>query len=136
MDIVKIKSRAHLTGGALFVGLAVALGAIGAHALKQHLDPKALETFNTGVRYQLYHGFGLLILGVMGAIRKRPYRAVGLLFTAGILLFSLNCYIYAITGIKFFVMLVPLGGISFIAGWLWLTWNIHSETSRDLDHHP
>ncbi len=104
--------------GSLYLGLAVAIGAFGAHGLKDVLVDKYLSTFQTGVEYQYYHGFALMILGLI----KFNFKEINLkisfyAFTIGILLFSFNCYFYAITKMKSFAMIVPFGGVLFLLGW-------------------
>lgn len=101
-----------------FLVLAVAIGAFGAHGLEKTLSEKALNTFETGVRYHFYHALGLLILGCMQHLFQQiQLKMPVLLLSAGILLFSFNCYLYAVTGIKAMAMIVPIGGVCFIAGW-------------------
>ena len=116
-----------LVAGAAFLFLAVGLGAFGAHGLEKTLSEKAITTFKTGVTYQFYHGFALLLVGVLQAFSKishfesSPYlKRSGLCFAGGVLLFSFNCYLYALTTVKTFAMIVPLGGLSFLLGWLFL----------------
>ena len=103
-----------------FLLLAVCVGAFGAHGLKPHLSSKALDTYQTGVTYQFYHALGLLLLGILQRTYNRPQMFWGakIFFIIGIFLFSFNCYIYAISGIKFFAMIVPIGGFAFILGWI------------------
>ena len=104
------------------MALAVTLGAVGAHLLKGHLETKYLETFETGVRYQIYHSLALLWLSDKFKSHNRiltPY-----LFIGGIFFFSLNCILYALTQQKIFVILVPIGGFCFIIGWLCLFFEI------------
>ncbi|MBG07852.1 MAG: hypothetical protein CME68_03790 [Halobacteriovoraceae bacterium] len=112
--------------GALFLFLAVAIGAFGAHGLTKLLDDKALDTFKTGVTYQFYHGLALLFIGLCHVVGEQggtssPYlKRAGVSFTVGIILFSFNCYFYALTKIKFLAMVVPFGGMSFLLGWAFL----------------
>lgn len=108
--------------GAIFMALAVGIGAIGAHALKDSLGPKYLATFYTGARYHTYHALGLLLLGVLELNLNRKFTVVKILLVTGILLFSFNCYLYAVTQMKVFAMIVPIGGFSFIFAWLTLAW--------------
>jgi uncharacterized membrane protein YgdD (TMEM256/DUF423 family) len=117
-----MKNNSLYFWGSLTLLLAVALGAFGAHGLKNMLEPKYLATFETGVRYQFYHGFALLFLALGASYFEdvKLYK-IGKWFLVGLLLFSLNCYLYAVTGIKAFAMIVPFGGLSFIIGWLFLT---------------
>ena len=112
--------------GAFFLFLAVAIGAFGAHGLTKLLDEKALATFKTGVTYQFYHGFALLFVGLCHGFSDQtkglsPHlKRAGISFSIGIILFSFNCYFYALTKIKFLAMVVPLGGLSFLIGWAFL----------------
>jgi uncharacterized membrane protein YgdD (TMEM256/DUF423 family) len=109
--------------GALFAAVAVGAGAFGAHALKTILDPPMQAVYETAVRYQMYHALGLMI--VSWACRDTNSRwavKAGWLFCAGIILFSGSLYIVALAGIKWMGALTPLGGASFIAGWLCLAW--------------
>lgn len=104
---------------AVFMFLAVALGAFGAHGLEGKVSERALETWKTGVTYQFYHALALLGLASLHSRfaslnPKWSYR----FFTIGILLFSFNCYLYTVTGVKTFALIVPLGGLSFLAGWI------------------
>ena len=123
---MKLHPKHFIILGAFFLFLAVALGAFGAHGLQKALDPKNLATFKTGVSYHFYHGFGLLLVGI---IQKQfddlNLEKVALCFTMGILFFSFNCYFYAISNIKTFAMIVPLGGVLFILGWLMLSFKVY-----------
>ena len=108
--------------------LAVLLGAFGAHGLEKSLNDKALKTYEVGVRYQFYHGLALLLVATLHTrlVQIKPkwtYR----FFLIGILLFSFNCYLYALTQIKAFAIIVPLGGVSFILGWLFLFLTLRKE---------
>ena len=108
--------------GALSGGLAVALGAFGAHGLKARLAADLLATFETGVRYQMYHA--LALLAVAWAVTHwggSPLPvAAGWLFVAGTLLFSFSLYALALTGVRWLGAITPLGGVAFVAGWLCL----------------
>ena len=99
----------------------VALGAFGAHALKAHLAPELLATFDTGVRYQLTHA--LALFAVAWACTRWPGRAVnasGWLFIAGTLLFSGSLYALSLSGVRGFGIVTPIGGVALLAGWLCL----------------
>jgi uncharacterized membrane protein YgdD (TMEM256/DUF423 family) len=101
------------------LAIAVMIGAFGAHGLEGKISQKALDTYQTGVTYHFYHALALLSLSAFH--HQKIYSKLACLFIAlGILLFSFNCYLYALTGIKTFAMIVPLGGLSFILGWLTL----------------
>ena len=101
--------------------LAVALGAFGAHGLKGIISPEMLEVYKTGVQYQFYHTFALLIVGVlMSFSQSKGLTWSAYLFITGIILFSGSLYLLAITGIKALGMITPFGGITWIAAWILL----------------
>ena len=102
--------------GALLTGTGVALGAFGAHALKTSLTPAMLEVFDTGVRYQTYHGLGLLALAAWPRYQRRGSRAP-LLLLAGTLVFSLSLYLLSLTGLRWLGAVTPLGGLLILLGW-------------------
>ena len=104
------------------MALAVAFGAIGAHLLKEELSPKYLTTFETGIRYQVYHSIALLWLSDKVLGKKSIFTPY--FFIIGIFFFSLNCILYAVTQEKIFAMLVPIGGFSFIIGWIFLLFEL------------
>jgi uncharacterized membrane protein YgdD (TMEM256/DUF423 family) len=109
--------------GAVSAGLAVALGAFAAHGLRARLSPEALQNFETGARYHMYHA--LALLAVAWAVTRWPGTAVsvaGWLFIAGTLLFSGSLYLLAITGVRMLGAITPVGGFAFILGWLALAW--------------
>lgn len=116
--------------GALFALTAVVLGALGAHALKSHLEPSALESFKTGVRYQAWHAFALLFLGLAGAKKTlKNLQVIGWFFSLGILLFSVSIYLLStqsLTGINFTWLgpITPIGGLLLITGWAILFYKI------------
>lgn len=114
--------RTFFLSGALLAGLAVALGAFAAHALKDRLDPALLANFETGARYQMYHA--LALLAVAGAVTRWPASPLpvwaGWLFVAGVVLFSGSLYVMAFTGLRWLGAVTPLGGAAFLAGWLCL----------------
>jgi len=116
-----MNNRNILLLGAIFMALAVLLGAFGAHALKTRLSPEMLAVYKTGVEYQFYHAIGLLIIGLIGFhIDSKWLRRSGLLLTVGILLFSGSLYVLALTGIKMIGAITPIGGVSFVLGWVFL----------------
>ena len=97
----------------------IALGAFGAHGLRNKLSKDQLEIYKTGVFYHLIHAIGLFIVAwlMTGSLDFR-LNAAGILFSVGIFLFSGSLYLIAIKNIKWMGMLTPLGGLAFIAGWL------------------
>jgi uncharacterized membrane protein YgdD (TMEM256/DUF423 family) len=117
-----MSNRNILAVGAIFMALAVLLGAFGAHALKPSLSPEMLAVYKTGVEYQFYHALGLLIIGLIGFhIDSKWLRRSGLLLTIGILIFSGSLYVLSLTGIKVIGAITPIGGVSFVAGWICLS---------------
>jgi len=106
----------------VFGGLAVALGAFGAHALRARLTASLLETFETGVRYHFYHAIALVLVVV--ALDRWPKSNLptlaGWLFVIGIVIFSGSLYALAFTGIRWLGAITPIGGVAFIAGWVCL----------------
>lgn len=113
-------ARLFLALGAIAMFLAVALGAFGAHALKNQLAPDMLAIFRTGVEYHFYHALGLLAVGLvsMRMPESRSLRASGALMTAGIVIFSGSLYLLALTGTRWLGAVTPIGGVCFIAAWL------------------
>lgn len=103
--------------GALSGLLGVALGAFGSHGLKSTLPSEMLEVYKTGVLYQLIHSVVILAIGLSGI---KQFGKAALFFITGILLFSFSLFAYSITGIKFFAMITPVGGVSLLIGWLLL----------------
>lgn len=105
--------------GAILAGLSVAIGAFGAHGLRDLLTANGRsETFETAVKYQFYHALGLLILGILAMQKPQiwfDYSAWALLI--GTLIFSGSLYILCLTGIKWLGAITPIGGILMIAGW-------------------
>jgi uncharacterized membrane protein YgdD (TMEM256/DUF423 family) len=102
--------------GAVLALLAVALGAFGAHALKEWVTPERLQTFETGVRYQMYHALALLI---MAALPLKNFRAAWLLLI-GTIIFSGSLYLLVLSDIGIFGAITPIGGVVQIIGWVLL----------------
>lgn len=106
--------------------LAVVAGAFGAHGLKDRLPPEMLEVFETAVRYQMYHAFGLFIAAwAVSRWADSISPAAGWSFIAGTVLFSGSLYVLSLTGIRWLGAVTPLGGVAFIAGWLLLVYGIY-----------
>jgi uncharacterized membrane protein YgdD (TMEM256/DUF423 family) len=100
--------------------LGVALGAFGAHILKNDLIPENIEIYKTGVFYQLIHTAVILAIALFG---NRKFYKSNTFFASGILLFSFSLYLYSVTSVKLFAMITPIGGVLFLAGWLFLIIN-------------
>lgn len=102
---------------ALLGALAVGLGAFGAHGLKAFLEQNgATANWQTAVFYHFIHALVLLVLAQREPLRSGPWFAL----LAGILLFSGSLYAYSLTKIHWLVFVTPIGGLSFLVGWLWL----------------
>lgn len=112
--------------GALLAFLGVALGAFGAHALRDVLPPDRLGTFETAVRYQLFHGLGLLALG---ALPPRAQRAAPWLFV-GSLVFSGSLYALVLTDVSVLGAVAPVGGALQLVGWAVLFFGLGRAGSR------
>ena len=110
--------RTFLVIGALAGFLGVAFGAFGAHGLRSRLTPEMLAVFETGVRYQLFHALTLLVVA-LGLARADgvALRLAGWCFAAGILVFSGSLYALALTGVRSWGAVTPIGGLAFLAGW-------------------
>lgn len=130
-----VESRFWITLGSILAALAVALGALGAHGLGGFLATRGLapdevadrlETFETAVRYHMYHALALVLVGLIGSAGAGRWStsltlAAGCLLL-GVLLFSGCLYAYVFTGVKWLGAIVPIGGVAFIVGWLILAW--------------
>src|SRR5262245_3115396 len=114
-------SRFWLLVAAINGFLAVAVGAFGAHALRDRLPADRLAVFETGARYHMYHALALLAVAWLGT--QRPAATVaGWLMLAGIVLFSGSLYALAMTGVRGLGAITPLGGLALLAGWAALAW--------------
>jgi len=112
---------------AVFLALAVVLGAFGAHGLKNHLDAYRMGLWEKAVFYHFVHALGMLIVSLMprvGALSKLGAEWVCYLLLAGILLFSGSLYILACSGVRALGAITPFGGAAFIAAWLVLAWTL------------
>lgn len=122
--------KSILTVAAVSGLLAVALGAFGAHGLKAIISPEMLEVYKTGVQYQFYHTFALLIVGIlMNFSQSKALTWSAYLFITGIVLFSGSLYVLAITDVKALGIITPFGGITWIAAWFLLIVHCRKLTS-------
>ncbi len=109
--------------GAIFITTAIVLGAFGAHALKNILEPELLESYKTSTDYLLFHGLAFLVLSLFRAELKNPVR----LIRYGMIIFCFS--IFALLFLKaskvdisgFIALITPFGGLMMIAGWIWTT---------------
>ncbi|ACU08711.1 protein of hypothetical function DUF423 [Flavobacteriaceae bacterium 3519-10] len=114
-----------LVVGAVYGLLSVILGAFGAHAFRKILSPEKLESFETGVRYQMYAAFFLLIVGYILKFETTSEKWISILMIAGTFIFSVSIYLLAFNGIsgmnfKFLGPITPIGGLLMIISWLML----------------
>lgn len=123
-------ARRTVAIAAVACGLAVALGAFGAHGLKDALlqwyppaeAPRMMENWQTGVRYQMWHGLALLGMSgclAAGVVSAGTIRGVALCLVGGMVLFSGSLYVLVLSGARVMGMVVPVGGLLFLAGWVW-----------------
>ncbi|MEL6604071.1 MAG: DUF423 domain-containing protein [Cyanobacteria bacterium J06614_10] len=117
-------ARVFLAIASILGALSVMGGAFGAHALKGKLSESALGSFETGVRYQMYHAIALLLVALL--ITQYPqvkgFGIAGWGFVVGVVLFSGSLYGLSLANIKALGPVTPLGGLAFIIGWLSLAW--------------
>ncbi len=118
--------------GAFIASISIMMGAFGAHLLKDKLSEKALALYETGVKYQLYHAFALIIVGILYQLNpNKQFKTAATLFLLGILFFSGSLYVLSykvnnnIEGLKWVGPLTPLGGLCFITGWLMVAFSIN-----------
>lgn len=115
-------NRTFMFWACLLGGAAVALGAFGAHALKESLSEQSLATYETAVRYQFYHVFALALTALV--YRERPLRLTrnaGRCFIGGIIIFCGSLYLLtALPQYRWLGAITPIGGLCFIAGWIQL----------------
>ncbi len=108
--------------------LGVALGAFGAHILKDSLTQEMMDIFKTATYYNLIHSVAILLIGLLA---KDKYFKSALFFAIGVFLFSFSLYLYVITQNSFFAMVTPLGGISLLTGWVLLIWkSVKKQTNN------
>lgn len=111
-------SRLWLILGAVNAFIAVAAGAFAAHGLRSRLEPRMLEVFETGARYQMYHALALLAVGWLASRSSSAVvTAAGWCFLGGIVLFSGSLYALTTSGVTKLGMITPFGGTLFLVGW-------------------
>lgn len=124
----EVESSIWISVGAIVAGLAVIVGAFGAHALPNRLEAagvssdevaRRLDRLEIGARYQMYHALAIVAVGLVQVTSRQPTAQLpAWLFVVGIVLFSGSLYAIAATGINKFGMITPIGGLCFIAAWL------------------
>lgn len=119
-------ARLLLLLGSVNGGLAVVLGAFGAHALRARIDPALMDVYHTASQYHFYHALALLAMAALATRMPETQGAMatlrwsGWLMTAGIVIFSGSLYLLAVTGVRWLGAITPIGGLAFIAAWILL----------------
>ena len=119
--------------GASLLGVAVLIGAFGAHALRARLDAYATTIYERAVFYHFVHALGLLILGALltaGAVPAGAAAIAGGLLLAGIVIFCGSLYALALTGVRKLGAITPIGGLAFVAGWFVLAFSVATGGAR------
>lgn len=117
--------------------IAIILGAFGAHALKKVLNIEQLATFETGVRYQMYHALFLLFIGLVPTLNLKAKKIIYNLVLSGILLFSGSIYLLATNELtpffdfKIIGFVTPIGGLLLISAWVVLLYNITKKSDNN-----
>ena len=119
--------KIHLILGTILAGVGVVLGAFGAHGLKKIVPRETVSSYQTGVQYQMYHAFALLIVGIISErFSSNLINWAGAFFVLGIVLFSGSLYLLASlkamdkVGVSGIGIITPIGGLMFIVGWILL----------------
>lgn len=117
-----------LTVGGVYGGLSVLFGAFGAHALKKHFTPELLQSYETGVKYQMYHALILILSGLMFPFIETSQIVMGWCFIIGVFLFSFSIYGLTLSSasgkkLKMLGPVTPLGGLLLLIGWILFTVN-------------
>lgn len=121
-----------LITASIFGFLAVALGAFGAHGLEKLVSPEAVNTFETGVRYQMYHAIFLFVLALIPGIKEQAQRIVYGLTVIGVVFFSFSIYLLALNSItqfdfKTIGFITPIGGTLLLGAWGYLGYQLYSS---------
>ncbi|HIW33535.1 MAG TPA: DUF423 domain-containing protein [Candidatus Paenibacillus intestinavium] len=118
--------RKYFLIGAIFAAIAIALGAFGAHGLKEIVSERMLQNFETGVRYQMYGALGLMLIALASTVVKdyKKLATGAMLIVVGMIIFSGSLYIMALTGATKLGAITPIGGVLLIAGWSFVVWGI------------
>jgi len=117
---MKNKAKTILITGVILAGSAVFIGAFGAHSLKETLlDNNKTQVFETGVKYQFYHSFGLICIGILSFIKgNKWYNRAFYTMTTGTVFFSVSLYLLSILNINILGIITPIGGMLLIISWL------------------
>ncbi|MCH7409904.1 DUF423 domain-containing protein [Belliella sp. DSM 111904] len=125
----------HIRIAAILGGLAVAIGAFGAHGLADILAKHGrIETFETAVKYHFYHALAILAVGIIIELYpdNKSLPKAGHMFLVGIVIFSGSLYTLSLTGVTWLGAITPIGGVAFIIGWIFLFLATKYKTKNDL----
>lgn len=126
-------AKRYIMIGSILGLLAIAFGAFGAHALESRLTADAMDTYHTGVEYQMYHAIALVLAGIAAAhasVDQRQIRLSGIFFIVGVALFSGSLYAVSLLGINSFGIVAPFGGFSMMLGWLFLALSVRKIAKK------
>lgn len=126
---MKVFDRNMVATGAFIAATTIAIGAFGAHGLKELIDTSSLSTFEVGVRYQMYHALAIVFLGFAPWISEKMKKSIFWFFIIGILFFSGSIYLLSLNSVLPFDsakigFITPIGGLFFIIGWLRLAFGM------------
>jgi uncharacterized membrane protein YgdD (TMEM256/DUF423 family) len=116
--------------GCVLAAAGIALGAFGAHGLRDLVEPAMLANWETGVRYHMYAALALLVLGLRP---EREQRLAPVFLLVGAVIFSGTLYLMTLTGMRWLGAITPIGGVLLIAGLLWAAWVAHRVRRRPPD---
>lgn len=126
-----MNQRTCLMAGTLLAMFGVGLGAFGAHALKATLEAAGrTDTFETAVRYQFYHAFGLLLLGILIQVKPQIAKSLGYaawIMLAGVFIFSGSLYLICFTGVTMWGAVAPIGGTLLLISWGLSAWVVAKD---------
>jgi len=118
-------AKVWLVSASIFGFLSVALGAFGAHSLKNILDEYGKAIYEKAVIYQMFHASALFAVGLLQhLVKDSSFSLAGWGFFVGVVLFSGSLYLLAITGMKWLGAITPIGGVAFLFGWIWFSISI------------
>ena len=124
--------RTILVSAAMMGFLAVALGAFGAHGLEKLVDQDAISTFETGVRYQIYHALFLFVLGMVPDLSLKAQRIIYRLVIVGVVFFSFSIYLLALNSVtafdfKVIGIITPIGGTLLLMAWAYMGYQLYKS---------
>jgi len=128
--MVNHTTKKFITLGGFMMALSISLGAFGAHALKDMLDPSMLAVYHTAVQYQFYHALGMFAVAFVAYINPKNHQVntAGNIMLASTIIFSGSLYLLTMTGIKWIGAITPIGGTGFIIAWVLLALSVkHKE---------